>query len=455
MPTTPLTDDIAERLATAPASSRELMQAFGVSQTTVSRALRDLERRQRVLRIGSTRGARYAARRSVAAIGAQWPIYGIDSAGTPRELGVLNAIARDGYCATGGPRRIEGIFSAIPYYLQDARPAGFLGRAVPAANRPLGLPARVLDWTDDHFLTYLTQRAADSVGNLVVGAEALNRYLAARQSPAIVWRQNRSATYPEFAVASMAGTPPGSSAQGEQPKFTACIADGAGRTHMLVKFSPPRSTAVGERWADLLTAEQVAHGLLAENGIAACPSQLLESGDRLFLECERFDRIGMDGRRGVATLFAVDTARYGALDNWTACSERLAADSLLGADAAARIRLLDAFGALISNTDRHFGNITLYDSYEGLFELAPVYDMLPMLFAPQDEQIVQRAMEAVPLRAEWLSVWPRACSLAEAYWDRLTQDDRISAAFRAISAVRLAAVRAAPRYGVPAYPNKT
>lgn len=38
---------------------------------------------------------------------------------------------------------------------------------------------------------------------------------------------------------------------------------------------------------------------------------------------------------------------------------------------------------LIANTDRHFGNVTLFDRYEGPFELAPAYDLLPMLFAPQ------------------------------------------------------------------------
>ena len=60
---------VAERLALGANSAAELMQALGVSQTTVSKALRVLERSQRVLRMGSTRGARYALRRRVAAIG--------------------------------------------------------------------------------------------------------------------------------------------------------------------------------------------------------------------------------------------------------------------------------------------------------------------------------------------------------------------------------------------------
>jgi hypothetical protein len=48
---------------------------------------------------------------------------------------------------------------------------------------------------------------------------------------------------------------------------------------------------------------------------------------------------------------------------------------------------------LIANTDRHFGNLAFYDNYNGRFELAPVYDMLPMLFAPEHDQTVARIFQ--------------------------------------------------------------
>ena len=449
MPTSSLTSAITERLSLGASSAAELMQALRVSQTTASRALRELERHQRVLRMGSTRGARYALRRSVAAIGSQWPIYRVDEEGTPRELGALNAIHRDSYYVTADPERIRGVFQAIPYYFEDARPAGFLGRAVPAAYPELGLPPRVVDWTDEHFLTYLTQRGPDTSGNLIVGVEALNRYLAAVQASAVVSRRDRVTAYPRLATAAMAGALPGSSAQGEHPKFTACLAEGDRRTHVIVKFSPPRSTPTGQRWADLLTAEYLAHRVLDEYGIAACRSSLLDHDDRVFLECERFDRIGAHGRRGVVSLFALDTARYGHLDSWTASAERLAVDSLLSAEDVERIRFLDTFGALIANTDRHLGNVTLFDRHEGSLELAPVYDMLPMLFAPQDDQLVARQFEPVPARAAWLSVWTRARALAESYLDRLAQESRMSADFQQLCAQSLAVLRAMPPRGAP------
>lgn len=374
-------------------------------------------------------------------------MYRVDEEGTPHELHRLNAVYRDSYYMPSGPLRIRGLFEGIPYYLQDARPAGFLGRTVPVMYPELGLPPRVADWTDEHFLVYLTQRGADAVGNLVVGIESLNRYLDGSQAPPFVSTENRATRYPELATAAMEGKAPGSAAHGEHPKFTVCVADGDRRSHMIVKFSPPHSTPTGRRWADLLTAEFMAHRVLEEHGIAACRSALLNSGDRVFLECERFDRLGADGRRGVVSLLAVDTARYGSLDNWTASADRLFADSCLSAEDAERIRFLDAFGALIGNTDRHFGNVTLFDRYEGLFELAPTYDMLPMLYAPENDQLIDRKFEPPVARAEWLSVWSAARTLAAAYWQRLAQEPRVSADFQRLCARSLATLQTMPLRG--------
>jgi hypothetical protein len=164
----------------------------------------------------------------------------------------------------------------------------------------------------------------------------------------------------------------------------------------------------------------------------------------VFLECDRFDRIGSEGRLGAVSLLAVDASRYGNLDSWSAAAERLAADSLLSADDAEKIHLIDAFGALIANSDRHLGNVTLFDRYEGPFELAPVYDMLPMLFAPLDGQLVHRQFEPPPARAEWLAVWPRARALADEYWSRITQDSSISWDFRRLAAQARARLQANP-----------
>lgn len=436
---------VEQLLGRGPASARQLAQALGLSQPSLSRVLRQLESQQRVVRIGSTRGAQYAVRRLVGDVGSSWPLYRIDAAGAAHEVGQLNAIERDSYFARSASPRLRGLFDGLPYYLQDARPGGFLGRAVPAAYPELRLPARVVDWTDAHVLTYLVRRGSENPGDLILGTEALDRYLAGTHGPPLVAAADRMHAYPALADAAMAGAPPGSSAHGEHPKFIVCIAEDDSRTHMLVKFSPPRTTAVGQRWADLLIAEHEAHRVLEEHGVHACVSRLIENGARLFLECERFDRVGLAGRRGVVSLFALDVSLYGRLDNWTASSQRLLQDSLLSPEDAARIRLLDTFGNLIANTDRHFGNITLFDTYEGPLELAPAYDMLPMLFAPQNDQIIERAFAPAPPTAASLPVWSEARALAETYWARLAQHERLSASFRELCARCLQVVQALPR----------
>jgi DNA-binding transcriptional ArsR family regulator len=423
---------LLELLARGPATSSELTRALGVSQPTLSRLLRPLEKGGRVARLGTTRGARYGLSREVADVGASWPLFLIDEQGAPTEIASVHAIETDRYLVRGGPPRIQGIFEGIPYYLQDARPAGFLGRAIPAAHPELRLPPRVVDWTDAHVVTYLTQRGSESVGNLILGTEALDRYLNGEHGPRSVPTEQRPEVYPQLAAEAMSGAPSGSSAQGEHPKFSARVVDGNVVTQVLVKFSPPRTDAVGQRWADLLIAEHVAGGVLHDHGLPAARGELLEYGDQVFLQSERLRRVEDHGRRGVASLHSVDLDRHGMLDSWTNAGQRLRADGLLSTLDAERLALLDTFGALIANSDRHFGNVTLFDGYRGPFALAPTYDMLPMLFAPQVGQLIDRVFTPPGPTAATLAVWPRAREIALVYWERVNSDARISSEFRAL-----------------------
>jgi DNA-binding transcriptional ArsR family regulator len=427
---TSLTPRVIEHLDRGPTTAADLAQRLGVSQPTISRTLRPLEVAGRVVRFGTTRGARYGLAREVRGLGSRWPLYRIDEVGMPHEVTTLVAIERDHYYAPSGPSRIDGLSDGLPYYLQDARPAGFLGRAIPSRYPELDLPPRVVDWTDDHVLTFLARRGSDTPGDLVLGRESLDRYLEGGGVPPLVRDVDRIARYPELAKQAMAGAPAGSSAQGEHPKFSVRLGRGGDQVHAFVKFSPPRDTRVGERWADLLICEQLASDFLRSEGIPAARSHVVEAGNRVFLESERFDRVDSEGRRGVATLLAIDAQFHGELDRWTSAARRLHEDGLLSAEDAERIALLDTFGALIANTDRHLGNVSLFDRREGPFELAPVYDMLPMLFAPSDGDVVEREFQPQGARAETLAVWPRARELALGYWTRLAEEPRLTGAFR-------------------------
>lgn len=438
-------DAVIELLYRGPTSALELARALEVHQSTLSRILRPLEQSGRVIRIlGTTRGARYGLARAVGSAGSAWPLYRIDEQGAPTELGTLHAIERDGFAMRGGPPRIEGLHKGLPYFLQDARPAGFLGRAIPAAFPELDVPVRVQDWTNAHVISYLTRRGSDGVGNLILGTEALDRYLAGQHAPPLIAADARAAAYSECANAAMLGAAAGSSAHGEHPKFSARIGHGRAITQVLVKFSPPRDTPSGVRWADLLIAEHLASLVLGEYGIVPARSELLEHRGHVFLQSERFDRIGAQGRRGVTSLYSIDVERYGKLDSWSLATQRLLADGLISSQDRERIALLDTFGNLIGNTDRHFGNITLFDAGEGPFELAPVYDMLPMLYAPQDGQLVDRPFEPMGLAAINLSVWSQARELAQIYWKRLCDEPRLTDSFRRLCARCLETLRKLP-----------
>lgn len=426
-----------------------LMEALGVSQPTLSRLVNELIKQHRVLRIGSTRGARYALRREIPGSDSSWPLYRIDANGRAAEVGRLYALAADQYYFERSDAGFapSALTHGLPYFLQDQRPGGFLGRAVPQRYPELNLPQRVIDWTDDHYLRFFTRHGGEAVSDLVLGEAAFSEYLASSRSRRPL--EQKASEFPRQLRAVIEGGLPGSSAHGEHPKFTALVRDELGERHVLVKFSPPLSNQIGQRWSDLLIAEHIAHVTLSNAGLSACQSRIHIFDNHTFLEVDRFDRSGADGRIGVTSLFAIDLRHYGRLDNWIAAANRLLADRMIDNATAERIRLVATFGALIANTDRHFGNLAFYDSYNGRFTLAPIYDMLPMLFAPEHNQILSRQFLPPDPTAETLASYAAARNIAEGYWQALVEDARISDDFRDISRKCLAALRALPRSGLP------
>ncbi len=341
----------------------------------------------------------------------------------------------------------SGVTDGLPYFLQDQRPAGFLGRGVPQRYPELALPLRVMDWNDDHYLRYLTRRGSDTVSDLILGDAALDDYLTLPRRRTRVRAEERGQDFPRLVSEIMEGAQPGSSAHGEHPKFAVVVDEGAESRHVLVKFSPPVNTAVGQRWSDLLVTEHLAHKVLNGAKVAAARSRIHQVAGRTYLEVDRFDRDGVDGRIGVTSLFSIDSVLYGTLDNWIESAARLSRDRRIDAATLETVRLVSTFGSLIANTDRHFGNLAMFDDYAGNFRLAPVYDMLPMLFAPEHDQITARVFDPPDPAADSLRAYGRARSLAELFWRTCARDARISEEFRKICAACLAALEALPRTG--------
>lgn len=421
-------DRLITLLRRGPATAQALAAQLGISQPTFSRLVRSVPG---VVPLGRARARRYALARDVRGLGHAFPVHVISEAGQMVPWGTLHALHGGMWLerADGGE---GGLFVDLPYFVQDMRPQGFIGRAFPARHADLGLPAQISRWSSDDVLVALARRGEDCVGNLVLGEESLARYLAARAAPvAAMTSRQRAEHYPALADAASAGGLPGSSAGGEHPKFTATVRKGKRLRRVLVKYSPPLETPAARRWADLLRAEHAALALLNARGIAAAETELIEAGNRVFLEVERFDRVGEHGRRGLVSLAAIDGEFFGREDHWAAAAGRLEAAGMIATEEARRLRWLTVFGRQIGNTDMHFGNVSFFPAGRGRFELAPAYDMLPMLFAPTERgELVARPFTPATPSAELLPVWIDACTAALAFWDAMTNDAGSSAAFR-------------------------
>ena len=114
-----------------------------------------------------------------------------------------------------------------------------------------------------------------------------------------------------MAVGASQGESPGSSAGGEQPKFTAYADTNDGPRHVMVKFSEKRDSPVSQRWRDVLLAEHLALTTLRQAGVSAAISTVIDHEGQRFLEVQRFDRVGTLGRMAVMSLSALDAEFVG------------------------------------------------------------------------------------------------------------------------------------------------
>jgi DNA-binding Lrp family transcriptional regulator len=412
------------------ASSAELQSDLKVSQPTVSRALAVLVQAGLVRKVGAARSQRYVLPRAVPGVGAQVPIVRIDTQGQASPFGQLTPLQSGAVWVDEvyGPRALGQRHGGLPWFLNDMRPQGFMGRTFAAAHPDLKLSANPMQWTDDEVLRAMALYGDDLPGNLVVGEGAFERlHTLAQRRP----RVESSDDYPLLADRAMQGSLPGSSAGGEQPKFCVCV---AGR-HVIVKFSPAGDGPVDQRTRDLLVCEHLALQTLANAGVPAAKTRIVMAAGRVFLESERFDRTA-HGRIGMVSLSIYDAEYVGQEDNWATTADLMEARNLLTPRDADHLRLLEAYGVLIANTDRHYGNISLLLEGDD-WVLSPTYDMLPMLYAPVASEIVPRTVAARHPTAATLAVWPRAVALAQAFWAAVQADARISRDFQAIAALNL------------------
>jgi hypothetical protein len=401
-----------------------------------------------VLIIGRARRTSYAARRSLRGSANPLPVFQVDEQGGSEEVGQLNLAYTHGSVlewSTASPWPLDpvmrdGWYDGLPYFLQDLRPDGFLGRQfarVHALTLQLGDDPR--RWSDDDVLYAVSLFGADQSGNFIVGESAYRLWLdQIQQTPSCLDSGQLPQAYTERAQRAMQYGIAGSSAAGEFPKFTAVRSLAGAPTHVLVKFSGSDLSAGTQRWSDLLVCEHLAAQTLATvSGLASAQTDVLQAGGRTFLEVVRFDRHGNHGRSALCSWAALNYAWFGLAGRpWTEGSHRLLERELIDRETAHAITRLWHFGQLIANADMHDGNLSFRPraSASGArLNLAPVYDMLPMRYAPQRgvELATVDFSPRLPLPAE-REAWQQAATAASQFWAGAADDVRISADFRTI-----------------------
>ncbi|MBI2343851.1 MAG: type II toxin-antitoxin system HipA family toxin YjjJ [Deltaproteobacteria bacterium] len=417
-----------------PTKAKDLCAWLKISQPAFSRLV--ARGKDAILRMGHGPHTEYACRRIGGWGASRIPLFAIDEEGILRRVATIHPIAPQGiYLEAESENFRTKTYPNLPYFLEDLRPSGFLGRLVPRLYPDLGFPDDIARWTDDDCLVYLTHCGWNLVGNYILGEKAYDAYVKADITRLnVVEDPDRATCYPQIAALVLSQGLPGSSAAGEQPKFLAIRKTQDGCVPVLVKFSPPILDTLSQRVADLLICEHIAHSVLRRHGKTASQSCLIRGGERLFLEIERFDRARLGGRRGVISLHALDLEFVGQHRSWAETAEALWHQKKIDYEAYETIVWLDVFGKLIGNSDRHHGNIAFFCTGEIIGGLAPTYDMLPMMYAPQHHQLVEKSFDPAPPRFFERAVWDDAVAAARDYWIQVQAHAELSDLFRTVAA---------------------
>ena len=163
-------------------SARVLATTLQVSQPTISRALGEMG--STVVRIGRGPSTRYGLAASVGDLGHAWPLYQLDSQGAPREIGVLHSLAGQTWWLESASGTLwetltakdfpNGLFPGLPWFLDDLRPQGFLGRSFARRHAAqLGMDNDPASWSELAVAESLLKFGGDLPGAFVLGAEAL------------------------------------------------------------------------------------------------------------------------------------------------------------------------------------------------------------------------------------------------------------------------------------------
>ncbi len=246
---------------------------------------------------GKARATRYVLLRPYRGI-RRILVWRVDDAGKAHKFADIRLCWPQGSCLVYGGKGDEQWFDGLPWYLTDLRPQGFLGRAWGRnLAGQLNLTEDIRLWQEEDVLYALTVFNGEYTGGWLVGEGNYQRWITA-QRPAAVPLDQKLTRYSTVGKRCSGWRNCGFFLRAASSRDLTCYAQTpSGNKHVLVKFTVPQQTAVSQRWGDLLIAESIAAQILCDGGIHAIESTVLVTSNRqVFLEAERFDCKGNDGR---------------------------------------------------------------------------------------------------------------------------------------------------------------
>jgi hypothetical protein len=434
---------VDEELATllareGPLSAPEAADRLRVTPMTINNRAKAVG--SNILVLGRGKNTRYALPNGNLTGQSQWRLYWVDAQGELSEFAIVSYVKPNTLHAYGRGINVR-TDDELPWFLLPLKLRGYLGRA---AKHRLGTVARSWDshpekWSLAQQVFAAQSEALEHAGAILWGEDSVQVWeKSTREVPHPEDEKVLLKTYDDLADKTTAGQVAGSSADGEQAKFSTLISDKENQVReVLVKFSPPHGTPFGDRWRDLLHSEAKAADVLRDFGFDTPQSRALSSDKRTFLESARIDRIGTRGRKHLLPLFAVHRIfTPGDERNWIDTVARLASQRRISNASIEITQTLYSFGQLIGNSDMHFGNLGVIllspeDISKGRFSLAPCYDMLPMRFKPEAHSefgYTHFSAELSPTLPK--SVTNRAVEMAKEFWQRVSNTTAVSAKWR-------------------------
>lgn len=399
-----------------------------------------------LIRLGPTRHRSYALARPEMPPA---PVYMRDEGGRDHFLGEVQALQANqwtwGLVAAPQPWMSLGhigpymdVYQGLPWFMDAFRPAGFLGRAwVRQHAAAHGWSLDIQSWTEDQILTAARQVPWDWRGSLSQGPFV-------DVDDQLIATGDRLVEYAKRADLVSDGGIVGASADGEQPKFTAVVLEGATPRPVLVKFSERMTgNPAARRWGDIMLTEAVAQQVIALHGLESAATEVWIYDDRMWLETTRFDRIGARGRRGMVSLRALaQSFRYqGPQNGWVQAVEHLQLRGALSEEHLAQTKHIATIGHLLLNTDMHMGNLSfLVSNFLPALRVAPIYDMTPMRWVPAGAQQRVPALAPEPL---YKTDDREAMVIAAEIWEETARRELVTEEWRKWSSQRAKQIREA------------